>query len=266
MEGNQPMAYLYDPHGRRRRPAGPRSGEPAGTNVPQQPQLSDSQSLPTLGDFEALQKAYRELKAQVEAQAKALHDKSSELEIKDEALHKQAEELTRVETELVFTRAALADAQQQVAEIAGGEDWRERYARLQAETENMRRRLDQRAADETAANRRRILADMVPLADHLDLALAHAPQNDAVEARSFVDNIEATRRAFLDTLRRYGIERLTTQGQPFDPTLHEAIGQAPSDMTPADHVAQEVQAGYVDTADNNRLVRPARVIVSMGPA
>ena len=83
-----------------------------------------------------------------------------------------------LETEVVFTRAALADAQQQLEQAASGDDWKERYARLQAETENIRRRLDQRAAGETAANRRRILADMVPLADHLDLALEHAPTPD----------------------------------------------------------------------------------------
>jgi molecular chaperone GrpE len=259
----QVMSYLYDPYGRRRRtPPGQRPGQPPGPAAPHP--VSGGQPLPTLNDFEVLLKAYQELKAQFDAQTQELAKRSRELEIKGEALHKQAQELKRVETELVFTRAALADAQKQAEELAGGEDWRERFARLQAETENVRRRLEQRTADETAANRRRILADMVPLADHLDLALGHAPRGDDAEMKSFVGNIEATRRAFLDALRRYGVERLETVGQPFDPALHEAIGQAPSDTVAADHVAHEVQAGYVDTADNHRLVRPARVIVSSG--
>ncbi|MCB0151366.1 MAG: nucleotide exchange factor GrpE, partial [Caldilineaceae bacterium] len=139
--------------------------------------------------------------------------------------------------------------------------WQERYLRLQAELENLRRRLEQRAAAESADNRRRILADMLPLADHLDLALQHRPQMDDVQVANFIGNIDATRRAFLETLRRYGVERIEPQNEMFDPNRHEAIGQAPSPEVPADHVAQVVQAGY---ADGERILRPARVLVSTG--
>jgi molecular chaperone GrpE len=76
-----------------------------------------------------------------------------------------------------------------------------------------------------------------------------------------VSNIEATRRAFLETLRRYGVERVDPQGEPFDPNVHEAIGHAPVEGVPADHVAQVVQAGYVE---GDRVIRPARVLVSAG--
>ena len=139
--------------------------------------------------------------------------------------------------------------------------WQERYMRLQAELENLRRRLEQRAATESADNRRRILADMLPLADHLDLALQHRPQTDDVQVANFIGNIEATRRAFLETLRRYGVERIEPLNELFDPNRHEAIGQAASTDIPADHVAQVVQAGY---ADGERVLRPARVLVSTG--
>jgi molecular chaperone GrpE len=84
-----------------------------------------------------------------------------------------------------------------------------------------------------------------------------------VQVRNFVGNIDATRRAFLETLRRYGVERIEPTHQLFDPTRHEAIGQTPSVDVPADHVALVTQAGY---AEGDRILRPARVIVSSGPA
>jgi molecular chaperone GrpE len=162
----------------------------------------------------------------------------------------------------MFMRAALAEANEKLS--AGPEEmtWQERYLRQQAEIDNLRKRWEQRAADETAENRRRILADMLPLADHLDLALQHQPPSDGAAVRNFVGNIDATRRAFLETLRRYGVERIDPTHVPFDPARHEALGHTPSDNAPADHVAVVVQAGY---AEGDRILRPARVLVSSGP-
>lgn len=204
-----------------------------------------------------------QLQGEVERLSKELRHKTQELEIKAEALRTQSEHQKKLETELVFIRAALEDEQVKAAANDEEGGWQERYMRLQAELENLRRRLEQRAAAETADNRRRILADMLPLADHLDLALQHRPQTDDVQIANFIGNIDATRRAFLETLRRYGVERIEPVNELFDPNRHEAIGQSPSAETPVDHVAQVVQAGYVD---GDRVLRPARVLVSSGSA
>lgn len=241
------MSYMYN----RRRP------------VP--PSQSGGQRPPTLEDYVKLAQEHKELKTRLEEQSKALHNTKVELDITKDALHKQAEELKKLETELLFTRAGLEDAQkkqeaQDKAE-AGDASWQEKYVRLQAEVENLRKRWEQRATADTAEARRRILNDMLPLADHLDLAMQHAPENDDAVVKSFIGNIEATRRAFLETLRRYGVERIDPQGEPFDPNLHEAIGHAPVPGIAADHVAQVVQAGYVE---GERVIRPARVLVSAG--
>ncbi len=214
-------------------------------------------------------RAYEEQTKRLEEQSKALQTIKSELEITKEALHKQSEEFKKVETELVFTRAALEDAQKKLEEPEAPsispeeQSWQEKYVRLQAEVDNLRKRWEQRAASDTAEAKRRILNDMLPLADHLDLALQHRPQTDDVQVANFVGNIDATRRAFLETLRRYGVERIEPLNELFDPNRHEAIGQAASIDIPADHVAQVVQAGY---ADGERILRPARVLVSTGAA
>ncbi len=205
----------------------------------------------------------KQLHSDVERLSKELHHKTQEIGIKTEALRTQSEHQKQLETELVFLRAALEDEQAKAATSGEEATWQERYMRLQAELENLRRRLEQRATTETADNRRRILADMLPLADHLDLALQHRPQTDDVQVANFIGNIDATRRAFLETLRRYGVERIEPMSELFDPNRHEAIGQTPSADVPADHVAQVVQAGY---ADGDRVLRPARVLVSTGSA
>ena len=236
------MSYLYNNPYNRRRPAAAGGGQ---------------SGLPTLEDFQKLALAYEELKQRTDEQAKQLKDKTTELGVKDEALHRQSEDMKRLETEQVFLRAALADAEKKLAESEDS-DWQERYVRLQAEVDNLRKRWEQRAATENAEFRQKLLLDMIPLADHLDLALQHVPETKAAAAKNFVGNIEATRRAFLETLRRYGIERIDPLGEPFDPNRHEAIGAIDNGDMPADHVAQVVQAGYVE---GDRLVRPARVLV-----
>jgi len=228
------------------------------------PPTQGGQRPPTLEDYIRLERENKEQKARLDEQTKALQNTKSELEITKEALHKQGEEFKKLETELVFTRAALEDAQKKLEEkSASPEDlsWQEKYVRLQAEVDNLRKRWEQRAVSDTAEARRRILNDMLPLADHLDLAMQHAPESDDAVVKSFIDNIEATRRAFLETLRRYGVERMDPLGEPFDPNRHDAVGHAPVPGVPADHVAQVVQAGYVEV---DRVIRPARVLVRAG--
>ena len=149
------------------------------------------------------------------------------------------------------------------AQAAGADNWQERYLRLQAEMENLRRRLEQRAANESAEARRAILRDMLPLADHLEMALQHGAKLEGAEAEGFVGSIESTRKAFLEALRRYGVTPIDAEGAEFDPTRHEAVGQIPLSNAPAgtqvDHVAHVVQRGYME---GDTLLRPARVLVA----
>ncbi len=210
-----------------------------------------------------LEQENKELKAMIERLNQELRQKAQEIEIKDEALRKQSEHQKQLEAELVFLRAAVAEANERKTSDAENAAWQDRYLRLHAELDNLRRRLEQRSSAETAENRRQILADMLPLADHLDLALQHRPQTDDPQVRNFIANIEATRRAFLETLRRYGVDRIEPLHEPFDPDRHEAVGVISSESVPTDHVATVVQAGY---SEGDRLIRPARVLVSSGSA
>lgn len=252
------MSFYYNnPYGRRR--AVPGSQNPG----------------PTLEDYRAVTAAYQELQAQSERQAQELAlrqrelaeknqqftEQSRELGIKTEALQRQGADLKQVEAELVWAKAALQQQERSDQEEgAEGATWRERYMRLQAELDNLRRRWEQRFAVETAEARHTILRDMLPLADHLEMALHHGEALETDQARDFLRNIEATYQAFLETLRRYGVEQIVAKGQPFDPNLHEAVGQIQSEAVPSGAVAEVLQTGYVE---GDKLLRPARVLVNV---
>jgi len=254
------MTYTYDSFGARR----PHSGQPGSLVISPAELQKMQQIVEDLGARLEQQVAQnQDLQAALDRQTKELRHKTQELEIKDEALRRQSEHQKEVETELVFVRAALAEAQEKLAANAEEATWQERFLRQQAEMDNLRKRWEQRVIADTAENRRRVLADMLPLADHLDLALQHQPSTEDVQVRNFIGNIDATRRAFLETLRRYGVERIDPVNAPFDPAHHEALGQTPSNDVPTDHVAVVAQAGY---AEGDKILRPARVLVSSGPA
>ena len=261
------MSNPYDANRRGRRAATP------------QPARRRSGS-PTIEDYQQLTLAYQKLQEhqqtlvnevaemgeRFKTQERQLKSAERELAIKTDALRRQDEDIRRVESELIWTRAALDEAEGKGVTEDGQPtvSWPDRYARLQADFENVRKRTEQRLEQEVASSRHQILQDMLPLADHLDLALAHAATIEEDGAlQEFVSNIEATRTAFMETLKRYGIQPINAAGQPFDPELHEALGQVNDASVEADHVAQVVQKGYTE---GNRLLRPARVLISTGPS
>lgn len=136
--------------------------------------------------------------------------------------------------------------------------WQQRYARLQADLDNVKRRSEQRYALEYQQNRRDLLRDMLPLADNLEAALAHSGAADPATA-AMRRGVELTLRAFLETLRDHGVNPISAADQPFDPDRHEAVALVDAADAPAGHVVQVLQAGYtVDGA----LLRPARVLVA----
>jgi molecular chaperone GrpE len=260
------MSYSNDPFGRRRFAANPRSSGGPGVALEEVQRLAQAyQTLLARSEqqAQALQAAKRELDAKTReatAQAQTLAELKRELEIKQETLQRQSADVRKLESELVFARGALQqqDRQAQGGDAAEEMSWRERYVRLQAELENLRRRWEQRFATETTSARHEILLDMLPLADHLELAIKHGAELSAEAAPDYQRNLEATRQAFMHTLKRYGITPLEALGQPFDPNLHEAVGNVAAGDGASGTVAEVVQTGYVE---GDKLVRPARVLV-----
>ena len=140
------------------------------------------------------------------------------------------------------------------AEIAAEADKR---LRALAETENLKKRLIKEKEDFQKYATESLVSELLPVLDHLDLALAHGRGNDA--CKDFVVGVDMTRKAFIDILARHGVTEFGAAGEPFDPETHEAIGVASVAGLAEDAVAQVVQRGYLL---RGRLLRPAKVMVN----
>jgi molecular chaperone GrpE len=138
---------------------------------------------------------------------------------------------------------------------------RDQLLRTAADFDNFRKRSRREQVDAERRSREDLLRDLLPVFDNLERATAHA--ETATDVRSLADGVNMVLRQFLDTLSKLGVERVQTQGVPFDPTQHEAIQHLESTDQPPGTVLHEVQAGY---RAGDRLVRPAMVVVAKAPS
>lgn len=136
-------------------------------------------------------------------------------------------------------------------------DWRDMALRLQAEMENFRKRQQRLAQEQIASERERLLRGVLPVADNLERALAHADAKDGLR-----QGVALTRDVLMQWLRQQGVEPVNPVGEPFDPAWHEAVGTVPGahyGVQPQTVVAVS-EVGY---RLNDRLLRPAKVIVAV---
>ena len=132
--------------------------------------------------------------------------------------------------------------------------------RTRADFENYQRRATREAAQERRYAHGPLALELLPILDNLDRAVIAAKQ--AGETGPLVQGVGMVQSQYLDALKRHGINRIEAQGQPFDPNLHQAVMQQPSDQ-PANTVMQVLEQGYTL---HDRVLRSARVIVSTGPS
>ncbi len=134
----------------------------------------------------------------------------------------------------------------------------DRAARIQAEFENFRKR-NAKAQEEY---REYALADalkaLLPILDSLDNAL----KTNAASLEDFRSGIELIDKQFHDALAKLGVQPVSTEGQPFDPNLHQAIQMVDTNEAEDNHVLDELQRGY---KLKDRLLRPAMVRVARNP-
>lgn len=129
--------------------------------------------------------------------------------------------------------------------------------RLLADMENTRKRLERDKDEFRKFAADKILGDMLPILDNLDLALQHAPDDEA--CKNFVLGVQMTHKMFLDTLAGHNLEPVGEVGEEFSPEIHEAVGQEEREGMEAGRVATLMKKGY---KLNGRLLRPAMVVVS----
>ena len=146
-------------------------------------------------------------------------------------------------------------------------DLRDKFLRLAAEMDNLRRRTERDVKDAKAYAVTDFARDMLAVSDNLRRALESvtAEQRAGAEAglTALIEGVEMTERLMLSTLERHGVRQIDAEGQKFDPNFHQAMFEIPNPAVPNNTVVQVVQAGY---SIGDRVLRPAMVGVAKGGA
>ncbi|QBX38834.1 nucleotide exchange factor GrpE [Brevundimonas sp. S30B] len=146
------------------------------------------------------------------------------------------------------------------AVIAERDEWKDRALRAIAETENVKRRAETQANDARAYAIQRFARDLLGVADNLERAIQAAPKDAEGAAAGLVSGLELTQKSLLQAFESNNLKRVAPEpGEAFDPHLHQAMMEQPSDTVQGGQVIQTLQAGY---ALFGRTVRPAMVVVA----
>ena len=145
--------------------------------------------------------------------------------------------------------SALADA----LELARRErdEYLDNMRRMKAELENSRKRLEKERARFVRLASERLVRELLPILDNLERALE-------VEG-DIREGVAATRDQLVAALGREGLAPVFSDGEHFDPTIHEAVMSQPSDEHEEDTVIKTLERGYLL---NGKPIRPAKVIVA----
>jgi molecular chaperone GrpE len=131
----------------------------------------------------------------------------------------------------------------------------------QAETQNVRRRMEKEALDARAYAATGFARDVLSVSDNLSRALEAIPaeMRESEAMKPLVIGLEATGRELDSVFAKNGITRIAAMGMPLDPNQHQAMVEIPSADAEPGTIVAEMQAGYMI---KDRLLRPALVGVA----
>ena len=137
----------------------------------------------------------------------------------------------------------------------------EKYIYLQAEYQNYRKRVSKELAGVRSMAVADTLHPFLTVCDFLNMADAAAANSDNVE--SIRQGLKMILGEFAKAFDELGVKSFSAAGEKFDPALHEAVASENSDTVPEGVVIRQWSCGF---KLGETLLRPARVVVSAGPA
>lgn len=137
------------------------------------------------------------------------------------------------------------------------EDYKDRWLRSQAEFANARKRMERQRTELYATATADVIKNLLPILDDYGRALENVPE--AISEDSWLEGIQLVQRKLNGILETYNVTLIAAVGEPFDPNVHEAISQEPSDEHESGVVCRELQTGY---KIGDRVIRPSLVIVA----
>ena len=151
-------------------------------------------------------------------------------------------------------QAATEDHQELRAELAAAKD---RELRVHAELDNVRKRAARELNERLRYANLSLLRDLLPVLDNIDRAIEAGEKS--ADAAALLEGFKMVSQQLAEVLNRHHCTRIEALHAAFDPNLHHAIMQQPSEEHPANTVRMVTQNGY---QLHDRVVRPSQVIVS----
>lgn len=193
----------------------------------------------------------------------------------DEALQSQAAEPGQGDSAQSGSEAGVADPASELGEAQRLQQLEAQLAALQSENESLRGQYMRIAADFDNFRKRQsrdhedlrlqitcsTLSEILPVVDNFDRARQQLnPQSE--EAQNLHRSYQGLYKQLVEVFKQLGVSPMRVEGEPFDPSLHEAVLREESHDHPEDVVIEELQRGY---KLQERVLRHALVKVSMGP-
>lgn len=136
---------------------------------------------------------------------------------------------------------------------------RDTALRAQADAQNVKRRAEQDVEKARKFALEQFARELLAVVDNMErtLEVTAGQEDDAI--KPITEGVQLTLKSFLDTLKKFNVEAVDPQGEPFDPNLHQAMSMVENSDVEPNSVIAVMQKGYTL---NGRLLRPAMVMVS----
>lgn len=222
------------------------------------PDSKNNAASPANTRDDELDKALAEAEASIDARTKAGSESGKPVE---DGEHLSAD--AAVTEAMIQAKKELEEALEQTRKEA--EQLRERWMRSAADLENHRRRAAKEREDIQKFGIEKLLKDFLPVIDDLDRAVqvidVQSEANVSDAAKQLLGGVQMVQKKFVSQLEKHGVTSFEARGESFNPERHEAVQQSHSEF-PSGAVAAELQRGFLI---HDRLLRPALVVVSLGP-
>jgi molecular chaperone GrpE len=190
-----------------------------------------------------------------DATAPDMADSAYQDEIGEADLPPETQTIAAEEPQSDLPEDPAADQLRQLSEER--DQLKDQLLRARAEFENFRKRKAREAEEMRKRASEELIRELLPVVDHLEMALSHVEDKDSGLAKG----VEMVVRQFAALLSARGLSPIPSVGERFDPNVHEALTQQPSDEHPEGFVMNEFQRGY---RLGEFVLRPAKVVVSSG--
>ncbi|WP_019242652.1 MULTISPECIES: nucleotide exchange factor GrpE [Bacillus] len=187
-----------------------------------------------------------------------LNEESTDNETIEEEIFAEEVPSEEVEQEEKSCEQQLTEANEQIQTLSAKvEEMNNRYLRLQADYDNLRRRskLDLESAQKYRVQS--LSSDLIQALDNFERALAIKTENE--ETASMLQGLEMVYKGIISALDKEGVKAIEAVGQQFDPNVHQAVMQVNDDNFDSNVVVEEFQKGYMI---KDRVLRPSMVKVN----